>query len=240
MVAHTWYHRLVIRHLLPGDVARAGLALGTTLSARGDMDGACAAFQSAIDSRDIRYWPQAAVAMGDLLRAHGDTNAAAAAYRTLTEFREEEISSDEGLTLYEYLNDQAGDEPTGRPDFAGARARALRRAVSATDPNTASIAALLLGCELAGHDMAGSRDAFRTYCDIESVDMAVVTLVCFLGYEIGDLEGTRLLLERLLEFSQGTDAELVHTELRVLAEIDGDVAAYREIQDQRGYGPAHP
>jgi tetratricopeptide (TPR) repeat protein len=120
----------------PEQAPSTAFVLGVLLHNQGDVDGAKAAYQQAIDSGNPDYAPGAAFYLGNMLRDQGNAAAAKAAYRQAVESGHLDEAPKAAVNLGAMLRDQG--------DADGAKA-AFQRAVDSGHPEAAPMALLNLG-----------------------------------------------------------------------------------------------
>ena len=139
-----------------GDAEEA-VSLGERLEEQGDVAGAQAAYQQAIDSGDAETTPHAAYTLGALLQDQGDVSGARAAYQRAIDSGHAGMAPIAAFILGSLLKEQG--------DVTGARA-AYQRAIDSGHPDHAPVAAYNLELLLRSQkDMAGARAAYQIAID---------------------------------------------------------------------------
>jgi len=210
------------------DAARAiaALKLGDRLAEHGDLQGASAAYQQAIESAHPDAGPVAAANLGVLLAGHGIIEGARAAYQQAIESGHPDAGSGAAYNLGILL------KAHGDPD--GARAAYLQ-AVDSGHADHAPAAAFNLGVVLEEEEEAdGALDAYRRAADSghgKWAPGAAVNLGVLLARR-GDRDGARAAYQQAIDSGDGEAAPRALANLAVLLEDEGNAdaaqAAYRQ------------
>ena len=215
-----------------GSEATSALALGDLLSQQGDLEGARAAYQSAIDAGGPDTMPLAAMRLGDLLSRQGDLEGARAAYQSAIDAGGPDIMSLAAMRLGDLLSQQG--------DLEGARA-AYQSAIDAGGPDIMSLAAMRLGDLLSQQgDLEGARAAYQSAIDAGGPGtdpVAAVALGDLLSQQ-GDLEGARAAYQSAIDAGGPDTMPLAAMRLGDLLSRQGDLegarAAYQSAIDAGG------
>ena len=228
------------------DIARAGwepLATGNTgaaplacvnlalvLKNTGDLEGARAAYQRAIDSHDPFAAPGAWHGLGVLLEEQGDADGARAAYQTAIDSGHQEHAPRAAHSLGILLKEQA--------DADGARA-AYQTAIDSGHQEYAPKAAFNLGQMLGGNiirlllkeqgDADGARAAYQTAIDSGHQEYAPKAAV-YLGLLLqdqGDADGARAAYQTAIDSGHQEEAPMAASILGLLLVGQGDLAGAR-------------
>jgi len=209
--------------------AMAAFNLGVLLAEQGDVPGARAAYQVAIDSGDADAAPEAGVNLGALLAEQGDVEGARAVYQVTVDSGHADAAPKAAVNLGVLLAEE-GDVP-------GARA-AYQVAVDSGDAEAAPPAALGLGVLLAEEgDVPGARAAYQVAVD--SGDAAAAPKAAFylggLLAEEGDVPGARAAYQVAIDSGHADATPKAALGLGVLLAEQGDVegarAAYQVAVD---------
>lgn len=134
----------------PGlEAPAAAYGLGLLLAGQGDVSGAVAAFQSAIDSGHVEYAPAAARNLGVLLAGQGDIAGARAALQSAVDSGDAEQSPAAAVDLGLLL--------AGQGDPTGART-AYQVAIDSGHAELAPMAELFIGEHCTAGDLRARRD----------------------------------------------------------------------------------
>jgi tetratricopeptide (TPR) repeat protein len=156
------------------------VGLGAVLAVQGDVAGARAAYQMAIDSGNVEWAPMAAVNLGLLLAVHGDVARARAAYQVAIDSGHAGHAPEAAVNLGLLLEEQE--------DVAGARA-AYQVAIDSGHAEHVPEAAVRLGLLLEEQeDVVGARAALQVAIDSGNVKWAPMAAVC-LGAAAGAARG---------------------------------------------------
>ena len=179
---------------------KAAFNLGVLLAEQGDLAGAKAAYQRAIDSGHAEWAPKAAVNLGWLLEKQGDLAGAKIAYQRAIDSGHPKWAPHAAVNLGWLLEKQG--------DLAGAKAawqRAIdsgQRAIDSGLPEWTPMAAFNLGLLLAEQgDLAGAKIAYQRAIDSglpEWAPMAAFNLGLLLA-EQGDLAGAKAAWQRAID-----------------------------------------
>ena len=213
----------------PDEAPKAMFGLGQLLAEQGDVEGARAAYQRAIDSGD-REWatPAALVNLGVLLDQQGDVEGARAAYQQVidSEHPKWALRATGGL----------GDLLAKQGDVEGARA-AYQRVIDSGDPDESSAAMTRLGVLLDQQgDVEGARAAYqRAIADHpDHAPWAMINLGDLLAKQ-GDVEGARAAYQQVIDSEHPKWALRATGSLGDLLAKQGDVegarAAYQRVID---------
>jgi len=205
--------------------AIAALRLGDRLAEHGDVEGARAAYQQAIDSGHPDAGPVAAANLGVLLAEHGDVESARAAYQQAIDSGHLDAGSGAAYNLGILL------EAHGDPD--GARG-AYQHAIDSGHADHAPAAAFNLGVLLEEHEDADR--ALRAYRQAAEsghrkwAPGAAVNLGALLAQR-GDRDGARTAYQQAIDSGHRESAPRALTNLASLLEEEGNAdaaqAAYR-------------
>ncbi len=211
----------------------AAFNLGYLLEGQGDVAGARAAYQQAIDSSHPEFAPMATVNLGNLLAGQGDVAGARAAYQQAID-SSHPASAPMGVFALGLLL-------AGQGDVAGARA-AYQQAIDSGHPEFAPEAAVNLGNLLAGQgDVAGARTAYQQAIDSSHHDQAPKAAFN-LGYLLagqGDVAGARAAYQQAIDSSHHDQAPKAAVNLGNLLAGQGDVAGARAAY-QQAIDSSHP
>ena len=202
-------------------VPYAACGLGELLAEQGDVEGARAAYQQAIDSGDPDAGPSAASRLGWLLEQQGDVAGARAAYQQAIDSGHPREAPYAAVNLGPLLAKEG--------DVAGARA-AYQRAIDSGDPDAAPDAVYRLGLLLAEEgDVAGARAAYQRAIDSGHPDAgprAANNLGLLLAEE-GDVAGARAAYQRAIDSGHPDAGLRAANNLGLLLAEEGDVAGAR-------------
>jgi len=135
------------------DSEEAAFGLGVLLGEQGDVEGAKAAYQRAIDSGHTAQTPLAALGLGGLLKEQGDVEGAKVAYQRAIDSGHADAAPMAALVLGLLLGEQG--------DVEGAKA-AYQRAIDSGHDDAAPLAAFGLGGLLEEQgDVEGARASFH-------------------------------------------------------------------------------
>jgi tetratricopeptide (TPR) repeat protein len=204
----------------------AAVGLGWLLAGQGDLAGARAAYQRAVDSGDASVVPMATVGLADALHKLGELDSARAAYQRVIDSGNADMAPKATVGLADVLRDLG--------DTDGARA-AYQRAIDSGDEDEAPRAAVGLGLMLQDlGDLEGAQTAFQRAIDSGHADrapMAAVGLGIVL-YQLGDIEGARAAWEWAVASGHPQHAPTAADALKSLQQ-EGDAA-----DTEAGYQPA--
>jgi hypothetical protein len=237
-ITHRWYQ----------EAGSRALPLGRLLAEYGDVAGARAAYQLAIDSHpDIG--PRAAAYLGQMLAGQGDVAGARAAYLK---------AMDSGhLVMAGWAAWQLGQLLAGQGDVAGARA-CYQKAMKSGNRDAAAQAAANLGLLLAEQgDVAGARAAYR-----KAVDSGDLELATWAAERLGQLPrktagrssatgqgrgssrspalSNRDRVGRGLEFLASGLGPFVHARMAAASPVGQDWAEVLAPRDRSRYGGTEP
>ena len=215
----------------------AAVSLGLMLAEQGDVPGAKAANQIAIDSGDADMAPVAAVGLGWILKRQGDVPGAKAAYQIAIDSGDDRSAPMAVEGLAELLAEQ-GDVP-------GAKA-AYQIAIDSQHAHATPMAAVGLGLLLAEQgDVPGAKAAYQIAIDSghdDKAPMAAVYLGCLLD-EQGDVPGAmaanQIAIDSGHDFAAPVAALHVGELLREQGDVPGAKAAY-QIAIDSGHDVAAP
>ncbi|MGH3843952.1 MAG: tetratricopeptide repeat protein [Pseudonocardiaceae bacterium] len=192
------------------DEASEANHLGLQLAEQGDVAGAQAAFQRAIDSGHTDQAPMAAWNLGVLLAEQGDIAGARAAYQRAIDSGHTDQAPMAAWNLGVLLAEQG--------DIAGARA-AYQRAIESDHAEWAPAAAISLARLLEQQkDVARARAAYQRAIDSGHTDqapMATVSLGMLLA-EQGDVAGAQAAYQRAIDSDHAEWAPKAAAKLRRL------------------------
>jgi tetratricopeptide (TPR) repeat protein len=196
---------------------------------QGDPDGAAAAYQLAIDSRDVNVAPQAAVNLGLLRQGQGDPDGAAAALRLAIESGHVDHAPKAAFNLG-LLRMKLGD-----PDGAAA---AYQLAIDSGHVDQAPMAAVNLGVLREGQgDPVGAAAALRLAIESGHVDEAPKAAfnLGLLRKMLGDLDAAAAAYQLAIDSGHAEQAPKAAVNLGLLRKEQGDpvgaAAAYRVAID---------
>jgi len=207
--------------------------LGVLLEEQGDLEGAKAAWQRAIDSGHPEAAPGAAYNLGVLLEEQGDLEGAKAAWQRAIDSGHADQAPRAARNLGVLLQKQG--------DLAGAKA-AYQRAIDSGHPEAAPKAAYNLGVLLEEQgDLAGAKAAYQRAIasdHAEAAPMAAYNLG-LLFQEQGDLAGAKAAYQRAIASGHAEAAPLAESNLGLLLEEQGDLAGAKTAY-QRAIDSGHP
>jgi tetratricopeptide (TPR) repeat protein len=201
--------------------ARAANNLGLLLRQHGDVSGARAAFQRAMDTNDSDVAPRAANNLGTLLREQRDIRGARAAYQRAIDSGHPDVVPRAANNLGSLLREQG--------DVTGSRV-AYQRAVDSGHADVVPVAALNLGVLLKDQgDGSGARSAFQRAVDSGHPDVVPVAALNLgsLLREQGDGTGARAAYQRAVDSGHPDVVPVAALNLGVLLREQGDVAGAR-------------
>jgi tetratricopeptide (TPR) repeat protein len=208
---------------------KAAYHLGLLQQEQGELEGARASYQQAIDSSDAEWAPVAAVNLGILLVKRGDLEGAKAAYQRAMDSGHPEWSIIAALDLWGPVGEQE--------DFEGARAF-YQQIIDSGNPDWAPLAAYNLGILLGKQgDLEGAKAAYQRAIDSGNAEWAsrgAVNLGLLLWGQ-GDLEGAKAAYQRAINSDNAEWAALAMFNLGLLLQRQGDLegakAAYQRAID---------
>jgi len=209
------------------DVAAvAALNLGLLLARQGDVAGARAADQRAIDSRNADVAPKAAFNLGLLLEQQGDLAGAQAAWQQAIDSRHPSAAPPAAFRLALLLEELR--------DLDGASA-AYRQATDSDHPEAAPAAAVRLGALLENQgDLEGARAAYQRAIDSghhTHAPQAAVNLGGLLEGQ-GQVASAKAIFERVLDSGHVEVAPKAAFNLGVLLQRQSDSAGARAAYQQ--------
>jgi tetratricopeptide (TPR) repeat protein len=215
----------------------AAFNLGVLLEEQGDLEGAKAAFQQAIDSDHSDIALEALVNLGLLLKQQGDLEGAKAAFQQAIDSDHPEQAPKAAVNLGVLLEEQG--------DLAGAKA-AYQQAIDSGYADAAPMAVYNLARLLTEQgDLAGAQAAYQWAIDsgyAEVALMAALTSGIMLEKQ-GDLAGAQAAYQWAIDSGHFEAASMAAVNLGVLLEKQGDFigakAAYQRAIDS-GYADQTP
>ncbi|MEO3811450.1 tetratricopeptide repeat protein [Sphaerisporangium sp. B11E5] len=207
----------------------AASLLGGLLADQGDVEGAQAAFQQAIDSGHADHAPAAAFFLGGLLADQGDVEGAQAAFQQAIDSGHADHAPAAAFFLGGLLADQGNVE--------GAQA-VYQQAIDSGHADHAPAAAFFLGGLLADQgNVEGAQAAFQQAIDSGHADRAPAAAI-YLGGLLdrhGDVEGARAAFQWAIDSGHADHAPAAATFLGGLLADQGNVegarAAYQQAID---------
>jgi tetratricopeptide (TPR) repeat protein len=198
----------------------ASIGLGALLAGQGDVAGARAAYQVALDSGNPEWKPTAAYALGLLLEGQGDVAGARAAFQVAIDSGHAEHAPEAAVRLGVLL--------AGQGDVAGARA-AFQKAIDSGHADQSPEAAVNLGVLLAGQrDVVGARAAFQVAIDSGHAEQApTAAVVVGLLLEQEDVAGARAAYQVAIDSGHAEWAPMAAVNLGLLLDGQGDVVGAR-------------
>ncbi len=216
----------------PDEEPDAAFTLGTLLAEQGDVTGAQAAFQRAIDSNHTQWAPKAVYALASLLMEQEDLAGARAAIQRAIDSGQTEAAPMAACALGDLLKEQG--------DVVGARA-AYQRAIDSGHADWAPIAARTLGDLLKEQgDVAGAQAAYQRVIDSGDATWAPKAAIDLGGLlkEQGDVVGARAAYQRAIDSGDATWAPSAAYHLGDLLKEQGDVAG-AQVAYQRAIDSGH-
>ena len=230
-IARTAWEPLASGQTDQAPMASKNLAL--VLKLTGDLDGARAAYQRAIDSRDPEATPAALHGLGVLLEEQGDVAGAKAAYQRAIDSGHPDRAPMAAVNLGLLL--------AGQGEVAGAKA-AYQQAIDSGHPDQAPAAAVNLGVLLAEQgDVAGAKAAYQQAIDSGHPDQApkaAVNLGLLLAGQ-GDVAGAKAAYQQAIDSGHPDQAPKAALGLGVLLAGQGDVAGAKAAY-QQAIDSGHP
>ncbi len=208
--AHTW--------AAPPPDPEVDIELGDRLKQHGDVAGARAAYQRAIDSQHADQAPRAARNLGLLLAEQGDAAGAKTAYQHAIDSQHADQAPRAASNLGNLLAEQG--------DVAGAKTT-YQRAIDSGHADWAPMAARNLGLLLAEQgDAAGAKTAYQHAIDSGHPDEAprAANNLGVLLAEQGDAAGAKTAYQHAIDSQHADQAPRAANNLGVLLAEQGDVA----------------
>jgi tetratricopeptide (TPR) repeat protein/type II secretory pathway pseudopilin PulG len=204
----------------------AAAALGALLEEQGDVEGAKAAYQQAVDSGDTEAAPLAAVKLGYLLRDQGNMEGARAAYQVAIDSGHAEHAPAAWIGLGNLLRLKG--------DVEGAKS-AFQKATASDNADQVPRAEVNLGVLLAENgDVEGALAAYQRAIasgHADQVPMAEANLGALLAVQ-GNVEGAKAAYQRAINSGHASHAPRAALGLGRLLRDQGDVvgapAAYQQ------------
>ena len=205
------------------------VVLGVLLEEQGDVEGAKAAYQIAIDSRDADMAPSAAFNLGLLLWRQGDVDGAKIAYQTSIDSHHADWSPGAAVNLGNLLAEQ-GDVDDAKT--------AYQTAIDSHNAEWSPNAAVVLGVLLAEQgDVEGAKAAYQTAIDFHHADIAPNAAfgLGLLLAEQGDVDGAKTAYQTAIDSHNADIAPRAAFNLGVLlagqGDVDGAKTAYQTAID---------